>query len=95
LNPFIKNQHLAASAMALKLCTPSYEQSMSYAELHAINDRATPFRMFQYKQALLLFFKIFNASPDWIQLNFTQIQSRRQKIFECISDANFKIGKNI
>jgi hypothetical protein len=41
---------------------------MPNAELHAINDRATPFQMMQYKQALLLF-KIFNentASPDWI-----------------------------
>jgi hypothetical protein len=48
---------------------------MSYAELHSINDRAAPFQMMQYKHALLLF-KIFNentASPDWIQLNFTQI----------------------
>ena len=73
------------------------KKSKSYAELHAINDRATPFQMMQYKQALLLF-RIFNentASPDWIQLNFTQIQSRRQRFFECISDANFKIGKNI
>jgi hypothetical protein len=70
---------------------------MSYAKLHAINDRATQFQMMGYKHALLLF-KIFNentASPDWIQLNFTQIQSRRQKFFECISDSNFKIGKSI
>ena len=83
--------------MTLKRCAPSYEQSMSHAELRVINDRATHFQMMQYKHALLLF-KTFNentASPDWIQLNFTQIQSRRQKFFECISDANFKIGKNI
>jgi hypothetical protein len=83
--------------MALKLCTPSYEKSKSYAESHAMNDRATQFQMMQYKPALLIF-KIFyenTASPYWIRLNFTQIQSRRQKFFECISDANFKIGKNI
>ena len=97
LNPFLKNQLLAASASALKLCTPSYNLSISYLDLHLMNKRAIPSKITLYKHALLLY-KIFNEKTpplDWLKLNFNQVQTTRQKSFECIGDANYKIGKNI
>ena len=62
-----------------------------------MNKRATPSKITLYKHALLLF-KIFNEKTpplDWLKLNFNQVQTTRQKSFECIGDANYKIGKNI
>lgn len=96
LNPLLKNHLLAASATALKICTPSFNRSMSYITLHSINQRATPSQMMLYKHAILLF-KIFNNQQppqDWMDLNFTQLISRRQVNFECHNNANFKVGIN-
>ena len=96
LNPLLKNHLLAASATALKICTPSFNRSMSYITLHSINQRATPSQMMLYKHAILLF-KIFNNQQpphDWLELNFTQLTSRRQVNFECQNNANFKVGNN-
>jgi hypothetical protein len=45
LNPFLKKLLLAASAMALKLCTSSYNHSMSQVQIHVINKRAAPSQM--------------------------------------------------
>ena len=45
---------LSTSANALKVCTPSYHDRMSYSELHSINSRATPEQMCLYKHSLLL-----------------------------------------
>ena len=41
LNPYLKGLLLSASSKALKICTPSYNLSMSYNDLHVINNRAT------------------------------------------------------
>ena len=97
LNPLLKIHLLAASATALKICTPSYYQKMSYKVLHEINSRATPTQICHYKHSLMLF-KIFNDQQppvDWMQLNFNQAISRRQKYFECTDQSIFKVGKNI
>ena len=96
LNPLLKNHLLAASATALKICTPSFNRSMSYITLHSINLRATPSQMMIYKHAILLF-KIFNNQQppqDWMDLHFNQLISRRQVDFECYNNANFKVGNN-
>lgn len=97
LNPILKNHLLAASSNALKICTPSFDRSMSYATLHSVNKRATPSQMMLYKHAILLY-KIYNNQhppKDWLELNFTQLLSRRQLNFECHNNANFKVGNNI
>ena len=46
---------LKTSANALKICTPTYHDRMSYLELHSINNRATPFQMCTYKHAMFWF----------------------------------------
>ena len=97
LNPLLKIHLLAASATALKLCTPNYDTTISYLALHEINSRATPTKICHYKHALMLY-KIFNDQQppvDWIQLNFNQAMSSRQQYFECNDQSNFKVGKNI
>ncbi len=52
--PFSKKL-IAATATALKLCTPSNNQSMSHVELHVFNKRATPSQIMIYKHAHLLY----------------------------------------
>ena len=64
LNSQVKLQLYRASASALKLCTPNYNCSMSYCELHTINKRATPEQLMKYKMALQLF-KLFY----WLRTN--------------------------
>ena len=54
LNHRLKQLLMSTSANALKICTPSYHNRMSYIELHALNNRATPSQMSNYKLALLL-----------------------------------------
>ena len=97
INPILKNHLLAASATALKLCTPSYNESMSYTTLHSINNRATPSQMMLYKHSIILYKTLNEQQPpkEWIDLNFTQILSSRQNNFECFNNALFKVGNNI
>ena len=97
LNPISKQQLLSASANALKLCNVYNDPFISFRELHLSNSRATPNQMIKYKHALLLF-SIFNGmtpTKDWIDLNFHQTTTSRQKNFKVIQRSNFKIGKNI
>ena len=97
LNPVSKNHLLAASANALKLCTPNYDRNMSFQTLHLLNGRANPTNLMKYKHAILLY-KIYNKGEppkDWIALNFNQVLPRRQTHFAAIKDQNYKIGNNI
>jgi hypothetical protein len=97
LNPVSKNHLLAASANALKLCTPNYDRTMSFETLHVLNGRANPTNLMKYKHAILLY-KIYNRGEppkDWLALNFNQVLPRRQTYFAAIKDQNFKIGSNI
>ena len=97
LNPVSKNHLLAASANALKLCTPNYDRTMSFETLHLLNGRANPTNLMKYKHAILLY-KIYNRGEppkDWLALNFNQVLPRRQTHFAAIKDQNFKIGNNI
>ncbi len=96
LSPLLKQQLLSTSALGLKLCTPNYDRSTSYLELHSINKRATPSQFMQYKLSLQLF-KLYNNNEqniDWINLNFNQMLSRRQTFFETTNTSNYRIGSN-
>ena len=96
LSPLLKQQLLATSALGLKLCTPNYDRSTSYLELHHINKRATPPQFMQYKLSIQLF-KLYNNNEqnnDWINLNFNQMLSRRQIFFETTNISNYRIGSN-
>ena len=96
LNPHLKQLLLAASAHALKLCTPSYERSMSYKDLHIINKRATPPQLMKYKLSIQLH-RLYNGNEpihDWLALNHNQNLSRRQIYFETNKQSNFRVGNN-
>ena len=93
----LKKSLMSASASALKLCTPQYDQSMSYITLHTINKRAAPPQMLKYKLALQLH-KLYNDntySKDWITLSFNQNFNDRNTKANFIDTSNYKIGKNI
>ena len=97
LKPQLKQQLLSASARALRICTPNYNNLMSYDQIHAINNRATPNQMMIYKHALLLY-KIWNEpifSKEWLSLNFQQNFSARGTQVKIYKTNNLKIGKNL
>ena len=88
---------LSTSAQALKLCTPSYHDRMSFAELHKINNRATPKQMCEYSHALQLH-KLINLElpkADWLDLNFQQVFGGRTRTFNFAKTNNYKIGLNL
>ena len=88
---------LSTSAQALKLCTPSYHDRMSFAELHKINNRATPKQMCEYSHALQLYKLISLELPkaDWLDLNFQQVFGGRTRTFNFAKTNNYKIGLNL
>ena len=93
----LKRRLLSASANALKVCTPTYHDRMSYLELHKINNRATPAEFSNYKHALLLHKLIHTEIPtlDWIDLNFQQTFNRRSTSVNFVKNNRFKIGENL
>ena len=97
LSPILKRQLLAASASALKICTPSYNYLMSYKNLHYINKRAMPEQMMRYKHAILLY-KTYNETTqtkNWLTLNFQQSFNNRNNTFRVFSTNNYKVGQNL
>ena len=53
--------------------------------------------MIDYKHAILLH-KLYNnhqPHPDWIELNFAQILTSRQKHFKTIKNNNYIVGGNL
>ena len=95
LAPYLKNLLLSISSKALKLCTPSYTQEMSYLKLHELNNRATPEQLCIYKQSLLLhtLYNFETPKIEWLSLNFNQTFNQREKNFMCFDTSNYKIGK--
>ena len=92
-----KSSLLAASAAALKLCTPNYDRFMSYEYLHTLNKRATPMKIMQYKTSILLH-KTYNSDSnfkEFIDLFFNQNFNARAKMANFITTSKFKVGKNI
>ena len=88
---------MVASAVALKLFTPSYNYLMSYDTLHSINKRGTPNKMVLYIHALLLqrIYNATSASPNWVDLNFQQNFNGRMQMFNVYDASNYKVGKNL
>ena len=95
LNTYLKSLLLSTSARALKLCTPSYTQEMSFVKLHEINDRATPEQFCMYKHSLVLhsIYNLKTPPQEWINLNFNQTFNRRENNFKVYDNSNYKIGK--
>ena len=93
----LKCRLLSASANALKICTPTYHDGMSYLELHKINNRATPTEFSNYKHALLLHGLIHTEIPisDWIDLNLQQTFNSRSTTFSIVKNNRYKIGENL
>ena len=81
---------------ALKFCTPTYHDRMSYSELHLINKRSTLEQMCTYKHALLLFKQMNHKIPlvDWIDSNFHQTLNTRSESYHFIRTNTYKIGCN-
>ena len=81
LAPYLKDLLLSISSKALKLCTPSYNQEMSYLKLHELNIRATPEQFCIYKQSLLLhtLYNFETPKNEWLTLNFNQAFNQREK----------------
>ena len=97
LKPQLKQHLLSASAKALSLCTPNYNNMMSFEQIHAINKRATPNQMLLYKHSLLLH-KIWNDpiySMDWLDLNFRQNFNESRTKVMIFDTSRRKIGKNL
>ena len=97
LSTSLQQRLLSVSASALKICTPSYHDRMSFLELHRINNRATPKQMCQYKHALQLHKLINQGLPtsDWVDLNFQQNFNSRMGTFNLFKNNNYKIGLNL
>ena len=96
LSPYLKNLLLSKSANALKICTPTYNLSMSYVKLHEINKRATPENFCVYKHSILLHSLYNTRKPqlEWLSLNFNQNFNSRDKMFKTFNNSNYKIGRN-
>ena len=97
LSHISKQMLFSASATPLKICTPSYDQSMSYNSLHLLNKRATPDQFLKYKTALALH-KIYNCtsmSHEWQLLFFNQNFNQRNENANFFDLSKYKIGKNL
>ena len=97
MKPQLKQQILSASARALRICTPNYDNTMSFEQIHVINKRATPKLMMVYKHAILLY-KVWNDtiySKQWLALNFQQNFNERVNTVNVFETSNLKVGKNI
>ena len=97
LNANLKRNIRSASANALKICTPNYNYLMSYDYLHTVNKRAQPYKILQYKLALMLFKIVRDQIPsrEWLALNHEQVFTSRQMNCIITSTSNYKVGFNI
>ena len=69
----------------------------SFNDIHVSCKRATPNQMIVYKHAILTH-KLYNLEQpraDWIDLNFNQTFTSRQKTFQVIKNNNYKVGNNL
>ena len=89
--------NLAASASALKLCTPGDANYIYYQNIHTLNQRGTPNQYILYKHDLRRNRGLNDMVPvnDWIALNFMQSLTSRQTKFRAMRSNNFKAGPNL
>ena len=95
LSPYLKNLLQSKSANALKICTQTYNLSMSYVKWHEINKRGTPEIFCLYKHSILLHSLYNTHKPhlEWLALNFNQNFNSREKTLKIFNNSNYKIGK--
>ena len=97
LKPQLKKQILSASAKALFMITPNFNNSISHDQVHSLNNRATPNQIMIFKHAILLY-KIWNEkvhSKEWMALNFQQNFNERNNTVNVFETNNLKVGKNL
>ena len=86
---------MSASLKALKMCTPSYDQSMLFQDLHVTNNKATPENVCLYKHSLILH-SLFNKQKpplDWIEINFNQNLNNTKSLLKSTSIQTIKSEK--
>ena len=93
----LKQNLLAASAIALRVLENKHDLSISFAKLHSINKKATPIELINYKHALQLY-KVFNdkeQKDDWVDINFSMNFNNRCKNVLLTDMSSLRVGKNI
>ena len=92
----LKQKLLSCSAKAIGVCVKYCTREISFINLHAMYQRATPENISLYKSAISLF-KLYNSDEhtiEWVSLNCNQIITSRQTKF-CIAKSNVKkVGMN-
>ena len=93
----LRHHLLSALASALKICTPTYPDRLSYIDLNRINNRATPTEFSNNKHALLLHELTHTEIPqsDWIDLDLLQTFNSRSSTLNFFKCNRFKIGENL
>ena len=84
----LKQKLLSASTKALKVCSKTIVDNISYINLHKLYGRATPDQMMSYKLALCLL-KLYNSnfnSVEFVSINFNQILTSRWTTFITIKN---------
>ena len=97
LKPEIKQMLLSASAKALKLSQRTPDLMESFVNIHKNCKRALPNQIMEFKHSILLH-KIFNThqpSLDWVELNFNQTITSREKFYRTVRTNKTKIGNNL
>ena len=70
---------------------------ISFANIHVMNQRATPESMLLYRLSIQLF-KLYNTNVDsleWVSLYWNQILTSRQSKFAILKTNVTKVGLNI
>ena len=97
LKPILKQQILSASARALKISQRNPDPMDSFINIHHECKKALPNQIMEYKHSILLY-KIYNLQTpklDWIDLNFNQLLSSREKFFNFVKSSHSKTGNNL
>ena len=97
LKPLINQLLLSASATALKRSQRNPNNFESLINIHKFCKRAIPNQMIVYKHAILThkFYNLEQPRADWINLNFIQTFTSRQRAFQIIKNKNYKVGNNL
>ena len=90
----LKQKLLSVLAKALKISMYYPDPMISFANIHVMNQRATPESMLLYRLSIQLF-KLYNInthSLEWVSLNWNQILTSIQSKFEILKTNVKKVG---
>ena len=93
----LKQKLISISARAIKTCMFYPDNTISFENLHRMNNRAMPDAIMHYKCALQLF-KVYNTNDytfDWTVMNFNHIFTSRQTSFMLLKTNRTKVGLNL